>query len=480
MFNLKPLAFLCCCLLFWSGCSSEGAVPDASVIFKQAYIWNSVTESFYLGSLEVRDGKIYSLRSLAEKIESKENIPYILPGLFNAHVHSLSPSSCEPGFGYEAFTPIENLQAWASQGFTTVADMGSWGELTHEISSYLKSSPAMGPRLLIAGPIITVQGGYPDNWMPSSSRIVGAIRYLDKDEPSKILDDLQDMGANVVKIGLQEFSFGLKKLPSIEQEKLNLFVKEAQRRGFRVVVHALSETAYKMGLKAGVDAFIHGPLESLSKQVLDELAISQAYVVPTIWVWKSGWSVPDEEPSYAEKMKPLVTKKIGQEWDAFIQETHSSKFYPSYYVHEDKVPKKLAKDGYGHLIINLRHMKDRNVPFMFGTDAPYCFNTAYSSFKEVRELRIAGLTMAEIVRMMTVRPAQFFGVEDQLGSLEVGKIADLVVYKENPLEYLDSFEHPKAVYRRGTLLTLNQDPTFSSQLHFLWLYARALFKTFLF
>ena len=100
----------------------------------------------------------------------------------------------------------------------------------------------------------------------------------------------------------------------------------------------------------------------------------------------------------------------------------------------------------------IREMKKYGVEIMAGTDTPLgCFTPGFSLHKELETLVEAGLTPLEALDSATVKPAQFFGVENQLGNIEVGMLADLVLLSKNPLKDIGNTRSIEMVVKEGEL-----------------------------
>jgi imidazolonepropionase-like amidohydrolase len=102
-------------------------------------------------------------------------------------------------------------------------------------------------------------------------------------------------------------------------------------------------------------------------------------------------------------------------------------------------------------------LHEADVPIMAGTDTPIGLLTpGFSLHLEMEMLVRAGLTPQEALVSATLRPAQFFGLEDEMGSIEVGKSSDLVLLNANPLENIENTRTIDSVIIRGELLTRAQ------------------------
>jgi imidazolonepropionase-like amidohydrolase len=97
-------------------------------------------------------------------------------------------------------------------------------------------------------------------------------------------------------------------------------------------------------------------------------------------------------------------------------------------------------------MLTIQHLKAAGVPLVMGTDSgnwplfPFFFHGP-TSWRELRLLSEAGLPPLEVLRTATVNPARMLGLEDQLGTVEVGKLADLVVVRDDPLLDLEKAMH---------------------------------------
>ncbi|MBI4217804.1 MAG: amidohydrolase family protein [Elusimicrobia bacterium] len=431
--------------------------------------------SFKPGAIKIHHGKIEAIASQAPVQSRVRFFPgmFAVPGLINAHVHILGTAACEPGYGFSPVTILENLRGWARSGFTTVADMGGWPGLVSKIRKWAEADSALGPRVLMAGPIVTAEGGYPDYWMPVSARAVGALRFLDAAAGRDVIRDLARSKADYAKVALQEMTYGGKPLPMISGRVLKEFVGLAHQHGLKVMAHALTTVGYKAGLEAGVDAFIHGPQDPLPEDMIGLFARRQIPIVPTIWIWKSPWSVPEEGFDSA-RFAGGVSGQIRKSWDKYLKDYSSGNSFPDTLVHEANISKSRAKERIRDLLANLDRLRKKGAFFVFGTDAPYCFNTAGSSYREMAELKKAGFANREILQMATVNAALFLGREGEIGRLEAGKKADIVLLRKNPLEDLQTLEEPVHVFRDGLEIGIDKGIPLEDKIKVGFLFAAAL------
>lgn len=447
------------CVLTWG--AKEGIVsPEGSYWVTGPYVWNADERKFRAASFLVSEGRITRVLwdgvpdALSPAIHAYPG-RFIIPGLINAHVHSSNSSACKPGEAFRPWTGRHNLMTWLADGFTTVADMGGWPAFVAELKEWAARHPNRAPRLMMAGPILTVKEGYPSNWLPDSARMVDAVKFIDGSDWEKLLGDLDGFGADYAKLGLQEHSFGGQELPFPEQSQIEGLVFALHARGKKLFVHSLSAQSYEMGLSAQADAFIHAPHESLSDDTIAKIARAGTPVIPTIWIWKSNWWVPEGHEDVLRTFRESA--RVQQSWKKYLSDYRAGDVIPEYLVHEAGVTKQSLKDAHIALLDNLARMRAAGVTFVYGTDAPMCFNAPGAGFEEMRELHEAGFTAAEILEMATTNAAHLLGISSETGSIADGREASFIVLASDPTADLNALRRPEAVYHRGLHVPLEPD-----------------------
>ena len=110
----------------------------------------------------------------------------------------------------------------------------------------------------------------------------------------------------------------------------------------------------------------------------------------------------------------------------------------------------LKFDAWSLMLVEKMHAE--GVKIIAGTDTPIGYLTpGYSLHKELELLSEAGLSNLEVLKSATITPAEFFGIEDQMGTIEVGKLADLVILNDNPLESISNTQNIHKVIAKGKI-----------------------------
>lgn len=341
---------------------------------------------------------------------------FILPGLMDAHVHLRQ----EPVFARRRGergdrnppTPAElavNAVIYARRtlaaGFTTVRDLGSDDQSVFAVRNAINAGRLVGPRILVAGSAIAVTGGHGDGipWERTAdpaARLAdatcdgadacrGAVRYQYK------------LGADVIKVtttGGFGTNTGLE--PQLFADEIDAIVATAHLNGLKVAAHAYSPVAIRDAVRAGVDSIEHGFL-------LDDEGIR-------------------------------MMKKRG----TFLVPTLSASYPPPVFRVPDPESVRLRNDYRA-----FERAFAAGVPIAFGTDAGTF--THGDNVKEFELMVRYGMAPAEALRTATVATAELFGLAAEAGTLEPGKLADLIAVAGDPLADIGVLRQVDFVMKSG-------------------------------
>jgi imidazolonepropionase-like amidohydrolase len=181
----------------------------------------------------------------------------ILPGFINTHVHN----------AYNA----RNLQVWARAGVTTVRDLGErLGRPYFATRDRLRADPH-NARLIAAGPLVTVPGGY-----PIAGNNFQSLTVTSPEDAREKIGQLVDDGADVIKITLTSGG-----APSLSPEEAAAIVETAHERGIPVSAHATTARDLVRALDAGVDDIAHMAVDPVSDEVIRRMVDAGVSWVPT-------------------------------------------------------------------------------------------------------------------------------------------------------------------------------------------------------
>jgi imidazolonepropionase-like amidohydrolase len=365
---------------------------------------------------------------------------FLIPGLWDMHVHTVF-GDWFPG-GKEIALPL-----FIANGVTGVRDMGGELEVLLQWRKEIEQGALVGPRMVISGPMIDG----PEPRFPSS------IEVTTPEDGRRAVSDLKRRGADFIK--LQSLMTAV---------AVAAILDEARRLGIPVAGHVPDAVRAADASNAGQKSFEHliGIFEGSSTKeeellkggkspgkllqsfdsgksaaLIAVLAKNQTWQCPTL-VWERGGSLLDE--------RDLVDDPLGKyapaswkngTWKRFTEEILKGNV-------DDLATRRRFIDKEQELV---SAMHRAGVPFLAGTDTAagvYVF-PGFSLHEELSLFVRAGFTPREALQTATTQAAKFLGMEDRLGGVERGKLADLVLLDANPLEDIRNTRKLSAVLANG-------------------------------
>jgi imidazolonepropionase-like amidohydrolase len=335
----------------------------------------------------------------------------VLPGLIDLHTHLTYPLH-EEDFGVATseadatLRGVEKLRYFIESGITSVRDVGSQGEVTFRLKEWVKENRVVGPRVFPAGAFITAEGGHSTENTPDEMiRMSGATRLASGPDDWRLAVREQfHKGADVIKLG-SHFS----------AEEIKAAVSEAHELGLKVTVDA--ETFYiQRAVEAGADTIEH-PLPR-SEETIQLMAKKGVAADPTL----------------------IPYQIIFEEWGGYFGST-SRRFT-------------FSKDANLEMLKRLRRA---GIKCGVGTDLILHWYR-YMPGPYIRELKNfvdAGWSVPEALVAATKTNSEILDMADRLGTLEAGKLADVLVVEGKPYENLDDLAKVSWVIRDGYIAVEN-------------------------
>jgi imidazolonepropionase-like amidohydrolase len=347
----------------------------------------------------------------------------VMPGLIDSHVHMESetnPNQYLERFTFNpadyAFQSVQFAERTLLIGFTTVRDLGGNG-VNISLRNAINKKLVKGPRILTAGKSIATTGGHADPTNGYRRDLAGdpgpaAGVANGVDECAKAVRQRYKDGADLIKITASGGVLSVAKSgenPQFTEAEIRAIVETSKDYGFKIAAHCHGAEAMKRAVRAGVHSIEHGTY--MDDEVMKLMKEHGTYYVPTI---TAGKAVGDSAkiPGYYPELVTPKALAIGPK----IQSTFA----------------KAYKAG---------------VKIAFGTDAGvYAHGKNWLEFVFMHE---AGMPAMETIQSATVAAADLLGVSDMLGSIEKGKLADIVAVEGSPITDIKAMGKMKFVMKDG-------------------------------
>jgi Amidohydrolase family len=370
---------------------------------------------------------------------------YLVPGLWDMHVHSAF-GDWFPG-GRDIILPL-----FIANGVIGVRDMGGDVPVLMGWRKEIASGQAIGPRMVISGPML-------DGYLPNGKlRFPSSIPVTTSAQAIAAVDSLKKQRVDFIKVQSE-----------IPHDAYLAAAAEAHKQGLPFVGHVPDKVRIRevvaagqvsiehlMGIFEGCstqeDKFIQGQgnlkllLSTQDKGRCDELekllAQHQTWQVPTL-AWQRGGEFLDQPDP---KRQPL-DKYVPAYWRDVTWKRFTDEMMPDL-MHD---PLALRRDYFAHNLQIVGALHRAGVPFLAGTDtAPGVYiMPGFSLHDELANFVEAGFTPMEALQTATSNPARFLGTQASAGSIERGKVADLLLLTANPLENIRNSEKIKVVVANG-------------------------------
>ncbi|WP_437586714.1 amidohydrolase family protein [Sorangium sp. So ce1000] len=364
----------------------------------------------------------------------------VLPGLIDLHVHSLSVAG--PYAYYDGDLHLEDhTKAMLRAGVTSYLDLGSSQHVIFEQRSRINAGDILAPQLFAAGPLLTPTGGHPCyHGSPPTDFCV----FIDSPaDVAGAFEALLPRAPDVVKIVLE--SGGTQRLPHLSPPSVAAIKAAAASAGVRVIAHVAEAADIEMALDAGVTLFAHVPDEDrISPELAQRMAAAGAVVVPTLSMKDGlyrtvhGTLTELDDPALADDVPAGVIAALQD--PALLAELRTARY------------RELVKAWREQGIANLKTCYQAGVTIAAGSDAgnPGVFH-GLSLRREIALLVDAGVPPLEALAAATRRAADVLGRPD-LGRIEPGALADVLVVDGDPLADARALGRVSRVYKSGVLL----------------------------
>jgi imidazolonepropionase-like amidohydrolase len=346
----------------------------------------------------------------------------VLPGLFDCHTHVVFSHvdtwrSVQTPFSYRFYEAAQNLERTLRIGITTVRDAGG-ADLG--MQQAVQDGLIRGPRLQISLRMLSQTGGHGDDWYPSGATVSFLAAYPGMpdglvdgpDAMRRAVRELVKMGANVIKVATSGGVLSPRDDPRhahFRPSELDVLVEEATAAGIWVMAHAQGADGIKNAVRAGIRSIEHGIF--LDDEGIELMLARGTWFVPTLVAPQGVIDAADA----GVQLPPAIVDKARS-----VIERHRTAF---------------------------RSAVAAGVRIAMGTDSGV---TPHG--RNLRELALmveGGMTPGAALEATTRSAAQLMGLDADLGTVEPGKLADLVVVGGDPFAFDDLDQRIESVWKEG-------------------------------
>ena len=339
----------------------------------------------------------------------------VLPGLMNLHIHIMMDAGNNPeaslkggnALPYLTLQAARRAQAMLEAGITTARDLGGFEFAEMSLRQAIADGWLLGPRLLVSGPVLTMTGGH--------GHFIGT-EVDGEDAARKAARYNIKMGADCIKMmatgGVMTAGVDPNSTQLSEAE-LRAGFEEAIKAGKLTATHAQGTAGIKNAIRAGVRTVEHGiylDQEAVDMMIAGGVFLSATLAAPKMII--DGGAAAGVPQFMIDKSQRAM-------------EYHIRSFELAY------------RSG---------------VKIGCGSDAGTPFNRHDDLITEMQLMQSGGMSAAEVLKAATRTSAEALRLDDRLGSLSEGKLADLIIVSGDPLTDFETLRRPVLVFKEGRLV----------------------------
>jgi len=463
--------------------------PESKWIFNNVNIINVDNGSIYKENAILIDGTKFGKRLNENDVETISKKPeigriidgeeqFLIPGMSDLHCHLSLISEYKTrisGIHYFDAQRVKNCEYALSKGCTTVRDSGGAYDMVHGLKEKIDNNKLLGPRILPSYTVLTPPGGMWDvnAFINKMAEMIFGGKIIDfpkrLEDIKRHIEEVVSWGAHSIKLYLEEKPlYGGK-----EDTVYNMFTDEqveyvrdlANEHGKIVESHAMFIRGARKAVHGKVDSIAHMTVdESYSIEDAEMMVHNNVAIIPTLGVGSylamdCGSKGFPNHPEY-KFFRDMLTKYVKPNMEmATIPQLRQS--YLGFYdfiqaeIEDRKMPsvgKVYPERCHGFGVCapgSFENFRKAGAKVGVGTDGGTgtCFAGAFEI--EFESFLRYGYSPKEIVRMVTLGNMEILKINDQLGSIIEGKLADMVLIRENPFENIMSMTSPIKVFKEG-------------------------------
>lgn len=384
---------------------------------------------------EIKKGNFdQSVRKTAQVISGAQK--YLIPGLMDVHVHLAgSMIVTEQGLReVEIDRPkgIRALHGYLYGGVTTIYDCGNLPDYIFALRDEERSGAITSPRIFAAGGIVTYPGSHGSG--------PGATTVDDWPEAIPVLDEHIKRRPDILKLTLEERGWGMRPMiPKLPLPLMEKIIEYYNDHGIRTTAHTASELRARQAIFAGIDTLAHPVIVGPVSDSFAKLMGAKKVPMATTLTIGENYSRLAEHPEYLDQ--PMYQAIFSDAEIRELKEKTRQQYQERQWTWWMKLMTPVAQE-------NLRKIHEAGGVLALGTDQ----TNGAAVHREMELLVAAGIAPLDVIRIATFNAAKFLGKEDQLGSIEEGKLADMVLLNADPSDNINNAKDIHMVIKNGRVI----------------------------
>ncbi|MCH2469440.1 MAG: amidohydrolase family protein [Gemmatimonadetes bacterium] len=354
---------------------------------------------------------------------------FLIPGLMDMHIHL---SGGRGRGGPDEGAGIRALHGFLYSGFTSVFDAGNNPDYIFGLRTAERAGRIVAPRIFATGGVVTAPGGHGGG--------AGATLVDEWPGDMPLLDAHIAREPDLVKLTFDEHGWGTRPLiPLLDPGLMAEIGRYFNEHGIRTTVHISHEFRARQAIEAGINTLAHPIIQGpVSDGFVSLMAATKVPMVSTLTIGE-GYSRLVEHPEFLDRpiYQAVYEPEVLEQLRTTVRDAYAARTWTTWM----KVMTPVAQE-------NLRLIVEAGGVIVLGSDQ----STGPASHRELELMVEGGIPALEAIRIGTLNAAIFMGRERELGSIEEGKLADLVLLSADPLEDISHTQDIDLVIKGGKIV----------------------------
>jgi imidazolonepropionase-like amidohydrolase len=355
---------------------------------------------------------------------------FLMPGMIDAHIHLRGGRGGNRPPAEQEREAVRALHSYLYAGVTSVFDAGNRPDFIMGLRAKEQSGAIVSPRIFATGGTVASPNGHGG---PYNIEAWPADR--------KLLDEHLATKPDLAKIGQDEHGWGTR--PQINQlpdDLLEKIIRYYHSKGVRIIIHTSNEHNSIAAIYAGADTMAHPIIQApVSEEYLNLMRVKRVPTVSTLTIGENYSRLADhpeflDEPLYRDTLEPEERQRLKTE--------ESAKQKANRWAAWMKVMTPVAQD-------NMKRLNEAGKDIVAaGTDQ----TSGPALHRELELLAGAGISPADVIVMATRNAARALGKLETLGTIEAGKLADVVLLRADPTRNIQNAKQIETVIKNGQVI----------------------------